>query len=76
MEDKPEYLYSMDKNGRSNIDIVLKNKDDLLVVQPMDRPEMKIKSINYYPDGQIKSIEYYPVEFSNPETFYNDKGDS
>lgn len=58
-------MHTIDSNGTPSIELAVREVDNPLVVQPVERPEMRIKKMEYYPDGQLRSIEYYPVEFNN-----------
>lgn len=58
------YMHTIDRDGKPNVELSVKEVDNPLIVQPVERPHMRIKKMEYYPDGQLKSIEYYPVEFS------------
>lgn len=60
-----QYLHTIDQNGKPSVELSVREVDNPLLVQPMERPNMKIKKMEYYPDGQLKSIEYYPVEFES-----------
>lgn len=58
------YMHTIDRDGNPSVELSVKEVDNPLIVQPVERPNMRIKKMEYYPDGQLKSIEYYPVEFS------------
>lgn len=59
------YLHTIDNNGKPSVELSVREMDNPLIVQPVERPEMRIKKMEYYPDGQLRSIEYYPVEFNS-----------
>lgn len=64
------YVHSMDWDGKAELGIALKGQDRLIYANPIERPDMKIKRIEYYEDGSIRLIEYYPMRFGDDNGGY------
>lgn len=64
------YYHPMDLDAKADLGIALKEQDRLVYANPIERPNMKIKRIEYYEDGSIKLIEYHPIRFGDEDGGY------